>query len=665
MIFGQMNHCSSRFLLIFILFAFSSSVSAQTNISKLISKLKTADDDSSRIEAYASICEYYQYTHPDSSYYYLQIGLKKFVASNYLMGIGSIINLIGVQDANQGNIDLAFKRQKEALAIFEEISYKKGIGIINNSLGILEGRKGNYDSAATHFIAALKVYNEIGYTKGIILTYINLGNINENINNPNKALEYDNKALDMIKDTNEVYNRCILYNNMAIIYGKKGNLKLSLEYLQKALDKSDTGENLASYVYSLLNMGIVYSKFGDLDKALKMLNQVLLIAKEKGMTEEYAKILINIASITGEKEPKKAILQMEEALVIAKKMGNKSMLEDIYLSLIEFNKQTGNYNKVASLLEDLMKYQDSTSGIEKTKAIANLQSVYELEQSNNKIKELKLEEQAHELKKNVLIFVVICLGFTILFILLYVRKVNHLNLRLSLQEKQLKEANATKDRLFSIIGHDLRSPIGNITMILELLEAETQSKVDEEILNTLQVQAVASLETLDKLLSWGKSQMEGERVVNEIFKPIDFIETNIRLLKINANRKHINVCNNVNPSLAIKGDKSHFDFIIRNLLSNAIKFTRTGGHLEIGSDENLKKGYVIYFIKDDGIGIQKEKLSQIFVPFINNTEGTEKEPGTGIGLMLCKEFVLENKGEIWVESRENEGTTFYFSFPIA
>ena len=621
-----------------------------------------AKNDSERLDIYIAIGKYYQYSNPDSAFFYLQQGIKQFTTSDFKRGIATLTSKLGSLEANHGNVEVGRRMQKEALGIYEELGNRRGIGGVHNALGILDGMQGNNDSAASHFIIALRAYETISYTDGIVDVYINLGKINSELNYFDKALEYNNKALGLITDANEVKSRSNLYNNIAIIYGKKGNLKKALEYLEKALKLSDKDEYIDIYVYSLLNMGIVYSRFGDDTKALSQLSEALKIAKEKQMKGEYARVLINIAGITGKTDAPKAIAQVKDALLIAQEIGDKLMLEDAYSELIELSKQTGDYKSAVALMEEFKRYQDSTSGMEKTMAIANLQAVYELEQSNNKLTQLRLIDQAHNLKRNILITVVVCLAMFIVFILFYLDKTRSLNTVLSKKEEQLADANKVKDRLFSVIGHDLRSPIGNITMILDVLEDQSSNPDDQQMLHSLKEQASASLETLDKLLYWGKAQISGKKIEIADFGTDEHISKNVRLLKMGAEQKNIAIQNNVDRAIIIHGDPSHFDFIIRNLLSNAIKFTRTSGIIQINADTTGMPGYTVFSVKDNGVGMSADKLLHIFEPFVNNTVGTAKEKGTGIGLMLCKEFVLENNGEIWVESTEGEGTTFYFSF---
>ena len=377
--------------------------------------------------------------------------------------------------------------------------------------------------------------------------------------------------------------------------------------------------------------------------------------------------MVNIATITSKTSPNNSLVQLKEALVIAKKLGQKTLLEDIYNGMVEDYKKTGNYKDALSLLEEQRDLEDSLYTVTSAKEIANMESVNELEQSNARIKELKLEEQRNLLKKDIIVVIAVCLAIALIFISVYYRKTRRLNDKLSKRESELENSNNVKDKLFSIIGHDLRGPIGNIPMMLKILDDDSTTPEERKfLLDSMAEHAHASMDTLDKLLYWGKSQIKGRGIKPEVFNTIEYIENNIKLTKSSADLKHITVANKVNTGVSVYGDRAHFDFIIRNLLSNAIKFTHANGNVEISATINQPHhGFTTFAVKDDGMGISKEKLANIFEPFNNSMAGTANEKGTSMGLILCKEFVIENGGDINVESEPGKGSTFYFTFKTA
>ncbi len=641
-------------------------VAAQNNISELLSQLKSAGTDTSKLSVYHEIFEHYEYSNPDSALHYIEDGLKLFAVRNNKVGIASMTLLLGTEDGDQGRMELARKRLNEALKIFEDVNDKGGIASANNALGVIDAKTGHFSDATRHFMTALKIFEDAGNKKGLIGTYLKLGVVNELNNNLDKALEYYTKTSALSPDSPMTVNGVNLLNNIGIVYGKKGDFKRSLEYFQRALDASDKPALTGVRISTLMNMGIVYQNLGDNKKSLGYFDQALQITKDKDLPEEHTRIVVNRSAVVMLTSPAIAIEDLKDALITAKKIGQRSLLEDIYGNLVENYKIVGKYKEALSMMEEMRNMQDSTSSIEKAREIANLESVYELEQSNNKIRELKLDEQQNALKKNVIVGIALCLAIALFLTVIFYRRSNQLNEQLKKREAELENSNKVKDKLFSIIGHDLRGPVGNIPNMLAILDDEGTTPEDRKyLIATLMEHSIASLETLDKLLYWGKSQIKNIGSKTEVFEVDDHLQENLKLVKNSAEQKQITLVNNVPLNTRILADAAHFDFIIRNLLSNAIKFTNINGAISVGIDTALKPGYTVFSVKDNGIGIKKKNLSEIFEPFSSSTRGTANEQGTSMGLMLSKEFIIENGGSIWVESEEGKGATFYFSFKNA
>ncbi len=639
---------------------------AQSDIAVLLSKHRDAKTLEERLASYSELFDYYQYSNPDSSNYYIREGLKIFTAQNSKEGIATMTMLLGDDDGMHGHMELAKKRQMEALQMFEEIKNKSGIAAVHNGLGVLDGKQGRYDSATHHFTIALKTYDSAGNKKGIVSTYLKLGVVNELNNNFSKALEYYNKALQLSPDSPLSSSKVYIYNNLGIVYAKMGDLKKSLDYFKNALEKSDKPQFTGVRILSLMNIGIVYEEFKNDKKALEYLNQALQITKDKNLPENEARIMVNIASVTSNTDVPKGIAQLKEALVLAKSINQKSILRDIYAGLSEDYQQIGDYKNAVAIMEEQKKLEQSIFSIEKAKEIANLQAVFELEESNDKIKDLKLAEQRNAQKRNAIVVVAALLAVALILISIFFRRARRLNEQLTKREMELEKSNRVKDKLFSIIGHDLRGPVGNIPAMLTILEDEATSPEERKyLMATLMDHSQASLETLNKLLYWGRSQIKNLGLTLETFKVDAYIENNIKLVKSSADQKQLTISNEVSGDIEILADAAHFDFIVRNLLSNAIKFTHNYGSVTISADKNKKPGHTVFCVKDTGVGIGKEKIANIFEPFSNSTRGTADERGTSIGLMLCKEFMVENGGEIWVESEVGKGSAFYFSFKNA
>lgn len=233
-------------------------------------------------------------------------------------------------------------------------------------------------------------------------------------------------------------------------------------------------------------------------------------------------------------------------------------------------------------------------------------------------------------------------------------------------EKQLKELNTTKDKLFSIIAHDLRSPFNSIIGFSELLtvnSADLDPEEKEKFCSIINVAAKNTLILLDNLLNWAKSQTGQLRFNPEKVLFSTVIQEIITLKKSLAKAKNITLDYFSTAEIEVYADINMLKTVLRNLISNAIKFTELGGNIRVLA--TLKDQHVEITISDDGIGMNEEKCKELFKIASNTTTiGTANENGSGLGLVLCKEFVEKNNGTIWVESKEGKGSNFKFTLPL-
>lgn len=237
------------------------------------------------------------------------------------------------------------------------------------------------------------------------------------------------------------------------------------------------------------------------------------------------------------------------------------------------------------------------------------------------------------------------------------------NARILKQNLELQRLNAEKNKLMSIIAHDLRSPLGSIQNSLEIitefeLESEDKQFIERELLQTTKKTSAM----LSKLLSWSKSQITGISVFPECHNVAQLLAATLETEKSIAAQKNIDLRVNIDPQIHIYADGDMMELVVRNLVGNAIKFTRNGGEIFVST--RLKENECWLCIKDNGTGIPTEKQSEIFSLTAQSTYGTENEKGLGLGLLLCKEFITAQSGNIWFESIPGEGTTFYISIPL-
>ena len=234
---------------------------------------------------------------------------------------------------------------------------------------------------------------------------------------------------------------------------------------------------------------------------------------------------------------------------------------------------------------------------------------------------------------------------------------------LRLRNEELKNANQTKSKFFSIISHDLRSPFSGLLGILELLKDPDYlpKEMQKELTNTAHQSAENTFKLLENLLIWSNSQTGKLNFQPKTFDLSKKLENNIELNLHQAEQKKIKIKGEFKQGLKAFGDPNMIDTVIRNLLNNAIKFTDQKGEIVITTIEDTQK--ITVSISDTGVGMTQEQIEHLFEVSTNSKPGTNGESGTGLGLVLAKEFVTKNKGEIWATENHPKGTTFHFTIP--
>ena len=232
---------------------------------------------------------------------------------------------------------------------------------------------------------------------------------------------------------------------------------------------------------------------------------------------------------------------------------------------------------------------------------------------------------------------------------------------------RLHDLNATKDKFFSIIAHDLRGPMNNLVGFSDLLERNHLAYDKEKlshIINLMSTSAKKTFALLENLLIWSRSQRDKISFNPQTFICKELVSEILQEMEHLAFAKGISFeTDKEDKGHPVFVDKDMFKTVYRNLISNAIKYTNEGGTISIGCGKEDEK-FVKFFVKDNGVGIPKKNINKLFKLDENiTTEGTHKEHGTGLGLTLCKDFVEKHGGHIWVESIENKGSTFWFTFP--
>ncbi|MES2275628.1 MAG: tetratricopeptide repeat protein [Bacteroidota bacterium] len=644
-----------RYYLYILFCLLTVSAAAQQTVPELRARLKT-QPDSIKIQTYLAISKIYAVAQPDSAVDYCNQAMRLAQKQNDRHNEALILLELGRINETHHHIDLSRRFTNEALSIFRALHQPEGIALAYDQLGLLEGEQQNVNSAAQDLGKAMKFYQDTHDTSGILETYHGLGAVYEQKGEIEKALTYYLRALvqyDHRAIKPEAY--FVLLERIGHLYVKKGDSRSALRYLEEGVRNSNTPINRDTQITLLDEEGKVFEREGEKTRALGYYKQALEEAKKYNRPQEEAQALISIAGVLKKQNATQSLADLKQALKIAGDLHQPQLEANIYQALAGVYQQQKDYKEAMEALEEHHRLLDSLLGADTTKDIAELDSSYALESSREKVDKLQQVNKTESTELN-LGYVILAAALLILVLLwFYLRKVKRLN-------EELKASNKIKDTLFSIIGHDLKGPAGSAAQLFAMMETEEFSEDElRGMISELRVQTSASFDLLNSLFEWGRSQLQGVNVQPEVVVTKPVISKNISVLSQQASVKNITITDHTPADAQISADPNHFDFIIRNLLSNAIKFTYSGGRIDVTVMDSGTE--MVYGVRDTGIGINELQQQAFLKSQLNVSFGTGGEKGSGLGLLLIKEFMKANHGRIWLESVEGEGTTFYFSFP--
>ncbi len=645
----------------------------------LMNALRNSKPDTGRIRVYAQIATYYETINQDSAAYFLSQGIAFAVSVNDKKGEAKLLEAMGQLDISRGMSNKGRQDYLAALEINKALNDTAAMGSDYGRLGFVSVSKGDYTEATSYYLKALKIFESLNDKKRIAGIYISLGMLTSEMEHSNKALTYLFKARDILSTLPFSMYNLQLMNDIGLVYNDLKKYDSALYILNEGITKSTDPEYALVRTQLMTNAATSLYRKGDRVGAAKYLTESLELAEKMNFKTTVCYDLVNLSEVRND-DPERSLAELKRALAISQELGQKKLEMGIYENMADFYKRQKRFEDALYATEKRDLIKDSLLSKQQSVEVADLESTYELERSNDKINTLTLINARDQFKTKLVI--AIAAGIALLLVVVgfsYRRTailnkqliakqqdLQKLNILTNKQKEELRELNAVKDKMFSVIGHDLRSPLGNIIGMLQVMEDERV--INEEyrpFISELRQNTLGSLDTLDKLLYWGKNSFKGIFIQQQVFAVNAVVQSNISLLASAAQQKHITVTDAIPAGVQIFADVSHFDFVTRNLLSNALKFTPDGGKINIGLAGIEKPGFVLFAVQDTGVGMSQEEQDHLFS--LDNTSkiGTQEEVGTGIGLLLCKEFVEKNGGELWVTSKQGEGSTFFFSFKTA
>ena len=659
---------------------------AQEFAKQSIDEIPTSSSDSTYVRRFSNLAIIYnrmsEYEEAISNY---QIALN--YAKDLPLQKGMISVSLGDVHQSMGNFADAQKLYQSALDIYLEHGSQIELASVYNSLGNNHWYMGNYDDALSYMLKALEIHEKNGEKNGIASTLNSIGNVYYRLGFLNKTLEYFEKALAIVKETGQEDHEASTLINIGIIHLQMEDFEDAKEKFLKALVIKEKRNDKNGIIASLSNLGIAYEGLEKPNKALEYYRKSLTIREE--INDQYGIIIAlnNIANILSKQNKISTALQhLLRAEKIAREIQAAPLLSETYQTLAKLNAENGDFKQAYQYFKKQVAIEDSIFTKDSQEKINRLQTEYETKEKENKITALEKQKEIDQLQinkqkiiRNFFIFLVII--FILLAVLFYrnyrlklqvnsllAEKNNELkrkNTQLEFSEKQLKNINAMKDKFFSIIAHDLKNPIQSFLGISEVLSLRYKKMSDDKIqsyIKDLNLAANQLLSLLENLLHWSRSQT-GRLMFNpEKISMFEIVKDVLLLLQPQAKKKHIFIHSEISEKDFVFADKNMIHTVVRNIVSNAIKFTQMYGEIHI-SGKTVQDQYEL-LINDNGLGMNQDDLSQLFrIDMQHSKTGTMGEKGTGLGLVLCKEFIEKNNGLLEIESKLRKGTSVHIFLP--
>jgi signal transduction histidine kinase len=574
---------------------------------------------------------------------------------------------------------------KKAYDEFIKLENFNEIGECALKMGNIYYDMANYGEAYFFFMQSLNAYEREDNQLGIARMENNLGNVSHDLGRIDEAEKHYLNAYNIYRENGISSEEYGALGNIGMIFYENQQYDSALSYFQRVMEQLDPDSLGSATEYQILsgvynNTALTYSEQGEQELALDYFRRGLQLANKANDQNTAGTVYMNIGSVYGEMENQdSALFYLHRALQISQQRGFLSLELDVYEELAKLHAKPGSY---ASAYYWQVRYDTLYKKIfneKQSEQIMQLRSRYEQEISEKEILQLQSESQVQKmLNKLFVIFIVVIVALAIVIAVnLRSKKLTNQMLaernlqisnavhKLSESETELQKLNKSKDRIFSVVAHDLRNPVAAVTGFSELLydnfeefSVETQK---EYLLQILQgTQRIQNL--LENLLIWARSQMKAVKYEPETVDVKGLLTECVREMKANLDHKKVECQVEIETGCIVYADKAMIHTVFRNLIINAIKFSFPGSKIRITS-EILKDGCDI-MVSDEGIGIQPEIQEKLFTTNeVVSTPGTTGESGSGLGLVICKEFLERNKGLIKVQSEPGNGSTFIVNLP--
>ena len=713
-------NCSKISVIYILLFLSSYTVSSQNiRIDSLIQIVDSIQDKTEKVNTYTDFAEKYLRNNPDIAKTCAQKALDLAKEIKYIEGeVHAYQYLVNIY-LLVSEYDKAFDYANKALSLSKKIKDKSFLATsyhfmalyyheINNyteaikyyhlseeinkkikNLPKLAGNYANLGSSYTslgqnekglgYYIKAVQAYEKSKDEQSLAIVYNNLAILLTDLERESEAIDYYKKAIKLNIRNNSMIDLASNYNNAATVYKEFGGFKIAEEDYKKSININKKLGSKSSLAQNYMNLAVLANKQNQTEKALEYYSQSLAICKNINLNIGLVYNYLNRSDVFKKmKRYKDAEKDLLESELLLQELNQPKLTTYLYEKKYELYKETKKYDLALANFEKFEARKDSFNSKEKEIAVEDIKTKYETEKTLNENDILREQNilKANTIKSQQLLWfatsAALLLFVILTMVLINTRKRQRINMQKLIQlnkdniakSEQLIELNAQKDKFFSIIAHDLKNPFHLLLGYSNLLIKDIHDKKYNEIeyfSKLISKSAKTGNDLLDNLMEWSRSQSGKITISPKVIDLLELTTKSIKMFEINAFDKNITIHNRITKQCQVYADYNTLSTIIRNLVANAIKFTHEGGVIILSCKEENKE--VVICVKDNGIGINAEDLHTIFTLDKEHTSlGTNDERGTGLGLIICKEFAAKNNAELSVESTPGIGSTFCIRF---
>lgn len=642
---------NKKVLIFFLIipFVFSIAVSEDSLLTEIKGKSETE-----KVEILSNLCWENRNVRPRLSLKYGNMALKKIDKYELKISKSKILNYIGVVYSHLGILDSAYYFYQEAL--FEATKFKDTLQLAYsiNNLGDYFLQSSLYSLALEKFFQSNALFNKLNDKTGLAYSYNDIGQLYFYQKDFDKALEYFQKSLKIRKDQKDYRGISKSLSGLASVYEEQKDYTKALQTYKEVEKYALISNYYKGLVYAYLGYSKIYYLTNHYDKALDYNQKALDLSIKIDLKPqiiacyiEKAKLLIKSGKIIEAKN----LLNISSKEAASSGMIN--LLAESFKLLKEIAVTEGDYKLALKYQDEYSALEDSIFSKSSANKIADLQSAYlvQLKESENNL--LKKEIEAEKAKTKYLGII------GLLVVLIFALGISRYRLLKKLNNK-LKAEVESKNKLFSIIAHDLNNPVGAITSAAAFLRTD-YNEIDESDKKEL-VDSIADASKniqlmISNLLNWARQQQEGIKINKKLLNIKELLQNIAESYKFLAKKKGIEIVIEANDDITAFGDKFVIETILGNLITNSVKFSNKNSQIILSAFVNNNK--VLLEVKDFGTGIEKEVIELI----INKnktitTLGTEKEKGVGLGLQIVKELVALHDSKLKIDSKVNKGTKF-------